>query len=136
MQKSVKSTADEAGNKVVDAKKAASRKASEATDDVKYGAKSTAGWIGDKAHDAADATKHVARSTVDATKNAAYKAEHAVGAAGSSVIAGASAAEEKAGRVMKDAGKTLEEDGRSQKRYWRGEETKQDLKKKGICSIM
>jgi hypothetical protein len=144
-------------------------------EDVKAGASHARGWASEKAHYAADATRHAAKSTLDATKSAAYKAEHAVGAAGrcelfinpclfacpvvcnmicvcyscsgihanpmfmrvcSSVVAGANAVEEKAGHVLKQAGKTLEEDGRKGKQYWRGEEVKEEAKKKGICSIM
>lgn len=143
LKKNVKSAAEEAEDRWDDTKRAAKGKANEAAgftkdkvEDVKAGASHARGWASEKAHDAADATRHAAKSTLDATKSAAYKAEHAVGAAGSSVVAGANAVEEKAGHVLKQAGKTLEEDGRKGKQYWRGEEVKEEAKKKGICSIM
>ena len=63
-----------------------------------------------------------------------------MGAAGSAVLATASSAEEKTGAVMKQAGETLEKDGATARRYYRGDQAKHEVKdearKKGICTIM
>lgn len=43
-------------------------------------------------------------------------------------------AEEKTGRALKEAGQTLERDGRQTKQWARGEEVKEEAKKR--CTIM
>jgi len=86
--------------------------------------------------EAADATKGAVRHAADATKGAAHKVEHGVAAAGSAALGTAASGEEKVGHVMKEAGKRLEKDGAQAKQYYRGEETKEETKKKWGCSIM
>ena len=77
------------------------------------------------------------QDAVDATKSAAHKVEHGAAAAGSAALATAAAGEERTGHVMKEAGKKLEADGAQAKRHYRGEQVKEDTKKKfGVCSIM
>lgn len=85
--------------------------------------------------EAADAAKGAYRSAADTTSRAAQKVEERVGAAGSAALAGASAAEEKAGATMKEAGASMQRDGATSKRYWRGEQVKEEQKNKW-CSIM
>lgn len=133
--------ADEAGDKVNSAKDAAARKAREAgsvvkdkAGDAKEAAKDTGSWASHKAHEAADAAKGAYRSAADSTSRAAQKVEDRVGAAGSAVLAGASATEEKVGANMKEAGAALQRDGSQSKRFYKGQQTKEDTKAK--CSIM
>ena len=85
--------------------------------------------------DAADAAKGTYRSAADTAGRAAAKVEEKVAGAGSAALSTASAVEEKAGSVMRHAGEDLEKDGRASKKFYRGEQVKEEKKNWG-CSIM
>ena len=142
----VKRGADKVEDQAVEAKDAALRKAGEAKESVKEGGRRA----GNKAQvrsielsnyffifcrslshkkkyalrvqEAVESAKSTYRSATDAANRAAHRVEEKVGAAGSTVLAGASAAEEKTGATMKKAGEVLEKDGSAAKKYYRGEQ--------------
>ncbi|KAL4519727.1 hypothetical protein Ndes2526B_g01701 [Nannochloris sp. 'desiccata'] len=143
LKKNVEDAADEAGNKLENAKNAAARKTDdtrgvvrEKAHDAKEGVKDAGRWVGNKAHDAADTAKSTYRSAADTTSRAANKVEDKVAAAGSAALATASSAEEKTGQFLKKGGEGLEKDGRQSKNYYRGQQVKEETKSKWGCSIM
>eukprot|EP00887_Chlorella_sp_A99_P000691 scaffold5.g691.t1 len=140
--------ADEAGGAWEDTKSAAARKGKEAKEGAKgaigraeEAARDVGAAASHKAHDAKESAKGVAHSAAegyhraaDTVGAAASKAEHAAAKAGAKVVEKGGVAEEKTGRALKEAGQTLERDGRQTKQWARGEEVKEEAKKR--CTIM